>query len=255
MAIKKPKAKAKRLMLDGDLICWRTSASKEHPIDWGGGLWTLHSDANECYLSATQYIDSIKDMTGIDDVVIAHSHPVNFRKELFPEYKGNRVEVRKPLAFRALKQWLMNEYERAILQRVEADDVMGLAADEVIMVSDDKDMMTVPSVHFDPATRQLIEIDLAQANFNFYCQTLSGDTTDNYKGVPNVGTKTAQKILNGIDPVKEERKMWEVVVATYLKAGLTEEDALMNARMARILRAGEYDIEAQRPILWTPPAT
>jgi DNA polymerase-1 len=42
------------------------------------------------------------------------------------------------------------------------------------------------------------------------------------------------------------------VVDAYLKAGLTEEDALMNARMARILRAEDWDFENNEVKLWTP---
>jgi DNA polymerase I len=37
-----------------------------------------------------------------------------------------------------------------------------------------------------------------------------------------------------------------------VKEGLTEDDALLQARLARILRADEYDFKAKRPILWEP---
>ena len=33
---------------------------------------------------------------------------------------------------------------------------------------------------------------------------------------------------------------------------VTEEDALRNARLAKILTADDYDTEQSRPILWTP---
>ena len=36
--------------------------------------------------------------------------------------------------------------------------------------------------------------------------------------------------------------------------GLTEEDALLNARLARILTIEDYDTEQQEPKLWTPEA-
>jgi hypothetical protein len=34
---------------------------------------------------------------------------------------------------------------------------------------------------------------------------------------------------------------WDTVVEAYEKAGLTEDDALVTARLARILRAEDYD--------------
>ena len=253
---KTKKRKSSVLLLDGDLIAYRTSAAKEHPINWGDGLWTLHSDEKECQLAAKQYIEHLQTITGIDEVVIAHSAPVNFRKELNPTYKANRAETRKPMALKPLQAWLKEEYSVLGFPRLEADDVMGIAGSEggsmFIIISDDKDMMTIPSWHFIPDTRTFMEVNRAQANFNFYCQALTGDATDNYKGVPNVGRKTAEKILMGVDPL-DEVTMWERVKHSYLKAGLTEDDAIMNARMARILRHGEYDMKANKEILWTPP--
>jgi len=74
-------------------------------------------------------------------------------------------------------------------------------------------------------------------------QTLMGDSTDNYKGCPKVGLKTAEKIL-------AENSTWETVVAAFEKAGLSEEDALENARLARILRDGEYNNETGEVKLW-----
>ena len=34
---------------------------------------------------------------------------------------------------------------------------------------------------------------------------------------------------------------------------MTEEDALTNARLARILTAEDYNFDTKEPILWTPP--
>ena len=71
---------------------------------------------------------------------------------------------------------------------------------------------------------------------------------DGYKGVPGVGAKGAEKLLT-----KAQGQEWEVIRGAYEKAGLTEEDALRNARLARILRPDEYNFTTKEPILWTPP--
>jgi len=42
------------------------------------------------------------------------------------------------------------------------------------------------------------------------------------------------------------------VVAAYNKKGLSEEVALENARLARILRNGEYDTDTGEVKLWNP---
>lgn len=245
------------LLLDGDLISYRTAASKEHPVNWGDGIWTLHSDEKECQLAVIQYIESVKTAANLDDVVIAFSDTVNFRKELNSEYKANRSAVRRPLVLKAVQEWMKQEFESVVYPRLEADDTMGILASApdspFIIVSDDKDMMTVPSDHFFPEERRFHTINLPQANQAFYTQAMTGDPTDNYKGVPNVGAKTAEKILAG-SSFTDEKELWARVLASYLKAGLTEEEAVLNARMARILRHGEYDLAAGKEILWTPPS-
>ena len=40
-------------------------------------------------------------------------------------------------------------------------------------------------------------------------------------------------------------------MAAFEKKGLTESDALVQARVARILRASDYDFAAKKPILWS----
>ena len=47
--------------------------------------------------------------------------------------------------------------------------------------------------------------------------------------------------------------LWAVVLAAYEKAGLTEADALAQARVARILRASDYDFKQKKVKLWNPP--
>ena len=48
--------------------------------------------------------------------------------------------------------------------------------------------------------------------------------------------------------------MWEAVVAEYKRQELDESYALTQARLARILRASDWDIRRKKPILWRPHA-
>src|SRR3546814_18355411 len=88
-----------------------------------------------------------------------------------------------------------------------------------------------------------------------------GESTDAYKGCPGLCPKSAEAILQKAgDP-------WENVLQAYRSAfakdkepskskwlDRTPEDlALLNARLARILRVGDCDSKARRPILWEPP--
>jgi hypothetical protein len=62
-----------------------------------------------------------------------------------------------------------------------------------------------------------------------------------------MGPVTAKKVLD------KDGYTWETVVTCYEKAGLTEQDALMNAWMARLLRIDNYCFRTNTiKRLWTP---
>ena len=97
------------------------------------------------------------------------------------------------------------------------------------------------------ADEGFIEVTPEEADRWFYMQTLTGDATDGYSGCPGGGPKKAEAILEaaGENP-------WPAIVAAYEKAGLSEEAALQQARVARILRASDYNFKKKEPILWKP---
>ena len=82
-------------------------------------------------------------------------------------------------------------------------------------------------------------------------QTLTGDATDGYPGCRGVGPKS--KYVAALAEAPSLREMWKVVLEGYASKGFTPEDALVQARCARILRATDWDFAERRPRLWTPP--
>ena len=80
-------------------------------------------------------------------------------------------------------------------------------------------------------------------------QTLVGDTVDGYSGCKGIGDKTARKILGEVGE-HSLSEMWQAVINTYKSKGYTEDDAFLNARMARILRAEDYDFKNKEVKLW-----
>ena len=74
---------------------------------------------------------------------------------------------------------------------------------------------------------------------------MTGDSTDGYSGVPSIGVKRANSLLDA------EGCTWETVVKAFKSKDLGEDIALQNARLAKILQYENYPngiIE-----LWTPP--
>ena len=125
-------------------------------------------------------------------------------------------------------------------QSLEADDVMGIMATEPhptedrIIVSIDKDMRQIPAkVSRDGETVENIPQRLA--DYWFMIQTLAGDSTDGYNGLPNVGVKTAEKMIQRYTNVPL-LDLWKIVVGAYKAKGFTKKEALQQARVAHILR-------------------
>lgn len=195
-------------------------------------------------------ITSLQRRFDTDYFTLYFSDSVNFRKAVDPDYKGKRTK-RKPVGYRRLLQWAQEHFTVVRYPQLEADDALGLEChldpSDFVLVSPDKDMKQISCRLFNG--EEEFNVTPEEADYWFWTQTITGDPVDGYKGIPGVGAVGAKKILDKAeDP-------WEAILAAYLKAGLTEEDAIRNARLARILRPGEYNSTTKEPILWTPPAS
>ena len=106
-------------------------------------------------------------------------------------------------------------------------------------------MRQIPGKLYD--FKETVEITPEEGAKWHLIQSMSGDNTDGYAGVPGIGVKKATKIF------EEKGYTWKAVVETFEEKDMTEEDALVNARLARILTTTDYDHTEKIPILWTPP--
>ena len=249
------------ILIDGDIVLYEVTLACETPIHWGDDLWTLHSDFREATQRFDCWVADIKELLKATAVVIALSDEDNWRKSVLKTYKNNRKSKRKPLVFYELKKYCSEVYKSFQLPTLEADDVLGLLAGtsaagnsrlgyvsgEKVVVTIDKDLKTIPGLHFDPGNPDdgIYEVTQEQADYNHLFQSLTGDLVDGYKGCPGVGPVKAARIL-------EKDPCWASVVAAYNEKGISEEDALVQARVARILRWGEYNMEKKETRLWNP---
>jgi DNA polymerase-1 len=77
-------------------------------------------------------------------------------------------------------------------------------------------------------------------------QTMAGDQTDGYAGVPGIGIKRAVALLD------EHGDNWKTVVDAFAEKGLDESVALLNARLAKILQVEDYDFSTEQVRPWLP---
>lgn len=240
-----------KALIDGDMILYRACYSAEKEIRWDDDIFTVHADFSELKSSFVGLIDYIEEELNASEIIISFSDRVTFRHQMYPLYKANRQNKRSPLGLGDLREWVCDNYETALWHNMEADDVLGIMGsmdqENSIIVSADKDFETVPCKWFNFMKGETRTISPEHARKFHLIQTLMGDATDNYQGIKGVGVKTAEKMLD------KDGYTWDTVVAAYEKAGLTEHDALMNARLAYILQHQDVDHKTKTmKQLWTP---
>jgi len=212
---------------------------------------TLVADVGEAFTGVERAVNRLCDKFDSDDVLLCLSKGRNFRYGVDPDYKANRKGTRKPLAYTAVVARAKETWRYSETEGLEADDLLGIFGSRFknsVICSADKDMKTIPCTLWDG--KQVRKIETHEADWWFCYQTLVGDTADGYPGLPGTGPKKAESIL----PTKGTiRELWAAVKAAYEHKGLTEADALKQARLARILRKEDWDAKRKEPILWTPP--
>ena len=163
-----------------------------------------------------------------------------------PEYKGHRNR-KKPCGYKRVIKALKDNYEVIVMPELEADDALGIYATKNsgnIIVSPDKDMKQIPGKLYN--LDEEITITEAEGAKWHLIQSLAGDQTDGYSGVPGIGVKRAETLF------KKEGYSWKTVAQAFVDKGLNEYTAITNARLARILTVDDYDFNKKEPILWSP---
>lgn len=267
--MKQPAHNAPYLLIDADVLAYRAAAGAEKTIcfeeDSCFPLCSL-ADAQAAFFGQ---LYAILDQLGTSDYALCFSDDRNggFRRKLFPGYKANRDGKPRPVALKFLRDIFLqhpDDYPDGaiyIKPGLEADDCLGILATlpsfmrgrHKVIVSVDKDMKGIPGFFHDMGKPDLgiQPISREDADLWHMTQTLIGDAADGYPGCPKIGPMTAKKLFDGIP--RDYGHLWPVVVSTFEKAGLGEAEALTQARLARILRAEDWDFNTKEVKLWTPP--
>ncbi len=254
------------ILIDADIVAYKASIVNEKHFDFGDTGVGEHLDHDGCIRNVETLINGYADKLKATRVIVCLSEPdgtKNFRKQLNPTYKHNRADTVPPQMLMWIKEYLENEYKSFRRPRLEADDIMGILATsgdrfiegKRIIVSEDKDMRTIPALVFNPNHPDLGVLDISSLDakrFHMW-QTVVGDPTDGYPGCPGVGkggryVEYAESILGADSP----EELWDLVLMAYGSKGLTEDDAILQARMARILQDGDYNYKTKGIRLWNP---
>jgi len=128
------------------------------------------------------------------------------RYSLYPEYKANRKALEKPKHLKDLTDYCINNWEFIRLNKYEADDLVNVANNyfksqsvSTKIVHTDKDLNQIEGIHFNYKTDDSYEINSDVAAYNLWTQVITGDSTDNIKGLKGKGKVFADKLLLNLD--------------------------------------------------------
>ena len=253
-------------LIDADILVYQSAYRCQTTVQWDDEESTPMADFVEAVEDFDASVQHIVQKTGASHAILAltdSAREANFRRSVWPDYKCHRETKDKsdgrPLLYAGLRSWVREQYETHQKRGIEADDTVGIIATmeqafTPIICSIDKDLDTVPGWHFnwnksDNGVYYVTEDEAAR--FHLF-QTMTGDSTDNYPGIPGIGQVRATRYMEQWSELPLWA-VWEEIVALGEERGVTEDFVLSQARCAYILHATEWDIQNQKAILWTPP--
>ena len=260
MTTNQPKHKFE-LLVDADSLLYSAAVMAETEVEWDIDNWTIHCDHKQAKEHFHSKVTDLIHLSKCSAYTLAFTDTSCFRYQVYPEYKQKRKRLRKPAGYSTLKKWALEGDElpndcpgRSVMYKnIEADDVIGILATQPnkkrVIYSIDKDLLTVPGTHLKLDKKDdfvhvlFLTLSPKEAYYNFLTQTLTGDAVDNYKGLPSCGPVSAKKIL-------DKSPSWRGVLSAYTQKGFSEEYALQQARLAKLLHWGMYDEQTNEVKLW-----
>jgi DNA polymerase-1 len=176
----------------------------------------------------------------------------NFRHDMYSDYKANRppmpddLAVQIPYIKKIVEAHNIHTMEE---QGVEADDLIASAARKlaalgykVIVVSGDKDLLQLVGndiTIWEPMKDLVMDSEGVRKKYNVSPDklldlfALMGDKSDNIPGVPGVGPKSAEKLINEFGSLEELYKNFDSLKKSKMKENLEahKEDAFMSRKL------------------------
>lgn len=257
----------KLVMIDGNAIMHRAfHAVPSH-------LTTLEGEPINAVYGLTSMLFRVIEDTKPTHLCFAFDRPEpTFRKKILESYQGHRPEMDEglaeqfPKAQKLIKAFGIPIYEKA---GFEADDVIGTISIDsslrgndtnVLIVTGDKDMLQLvnknvklymPGRSLSDASeygeeKTVVKMGVLPKQI-VDLKALTGDPSDNYKGVPGIGPKTATKLLSEFKTLEKIYKNLKKIPERQKKL-LTEnkESAFQSQDLARIRTDVEIDFELDK---------
>lgn len=212
-----------KALIDADIVAYRVAC-------------TLQEDDAEdfAYARTEDLVDQILVNTEATEYRLFLTGKDNFRYRIYPEYKAHRPKE-KPFWLESIRSYLRATFNAEVVDGQEADDALGInQTDDTVICSIDKDLLMIPGKHYNFVKDEFITVTKEDGIKHFYMQCLQGDRSDNIKGIPGIGVKKAEKLLEGL---VTEQELFNKVREAYSN----DEEFLMNGRVLWIRQKDNED--------------
>lgn len=135
----------------------------------------------------------------------------SFRYKINQDYKANRKDRIRPKYLKVIKEYLIDEWKFYQHNELEADDLVRIARnkwdftkelsslsltfEQAIIVSNDKDILNLEGLHYNPQKKQFVDTNEKEALDYFWKSMIIGDQGDNIHGLRGKGEKFVEKLL------------------------------------------------------------
>jgi len=220
--------------IDGDIIMYSVGfASQDDPVSYA-------------LKSTRSALEQIMRDLGTQRAEVYLTGKGNYREDFADDYKQNRADKPKPKHIEDIREYMIDRLGAIQCEGQEADDAMGIAAVQRGhgIATLDKDLDGVPGIHYNWKRKEVYHVSPEDADRFFYTQLLTGDSTDNIKGLfKRTGVKAMPKIKEMLEYMDTPEEMYAYVKQVYI-------DAVAEQRMPSDEADIERWLDQQGKLLW-----
>jgi hypothetical protein len=181
-------------LIDSDSLLYRAGFVVNEPGQEALACWQLDG-----------IIEGILSDIGVDSYQLYLTGSGNFRYKIYPEYKGNRTDMKRPIHLQALTEHMVTKWGATVSDGNEADDEIGIAVYrsdfDVLICHIDKDLNMLEGKHYNYTKKEYYSVDFDDAIHHFYYQLIMGDRADN---IPGYDGKMRAKVPQFLQPFVDD---------------------------------------------------
>jgi 5'-3' exonuclease len=211
---------------------------------------------------ADDYITNILNVTEATDYIGFFGGSSKSRKDIYPEYKANRKDLEPLKNLTEMKSYLADKWNFVYI-RIKLDIDFPYETDDLVasfvkqtpnsfIISPDKDLLGLVGNHYNPRKNEWVYVAGSTAENNFWCSMITGDTSDNIKGIPGKGIKYAENLIKEDEEGTPYQSLILQEYVNYFGEYKGIEEFYKNYKCLKI--KNDLDISMFTPIEWELPS-